>query len=219
LCHCFPVTIYKEDGKLRGFMSPFGSFIRDRQFKRAFMFITKMAIASITVLTTLSIYRLMNITGCLNSLVRKLKTISIKLDPSLWSGISLKLENNGTSSMVLNHGRNDPGLQSNVLFVIGSIQPHFQAEQGFVVNAVDRDLDTKTVYNITVEGAGVYFANGILVSNCDSLSSIEKIAIKPERERQKDEQPNPADAANYEHWYRRNLGKKNSQQANQDDAY
>lgn len=39
----------------------------------------------------------------------------------------------------------------------------------------------------------------------DSLSSIEKIAIKPEKEIRKDEQPNPADAANYEQWYRRQL--------------
>lgn len=42
----------------------------------------------------------------------------------------------------------------------------------------------------------------------DALASIEKIAIKPEREKPKDDQPNPADAANYESWYRRQLAKK-----------
>lgn len=50
----------------------------------------------------------------------------------------------------------------------------------------------------------------------DALASIEKIAIKPEREKKIDEQPNPADAANYESWYRRQLGKKSSQPSNQD---
>lgn len=50
----------------------------------------------------------------------------------------------------------------------------------------------------------------------DSLASIEKIAIKPEREKPKDEQPNPADAASYESWYRRQLGKKGQGSSNQD---
>lgn len=51
----------------------------------------------------------------------------------------------------------------------------------------------------------------------DALASIEKIAIRPEREKIKDEQPNPANAAQYESWYRRQLGKKGQGQTNQDD--
>lgn len=42
----------------------------------------------------------------------------------------------------------------------------------------------------------------------DSLASIEQIAHKPQKEKIKDEQPNIADAAAYESWYRRQLEKR-----------
>lgn len=41
---------------------------------------------------------------------------------------------------------------------------------------VPTTINTVPVYNITVEGAGCYFANGVLVSNCDCLTGVgEKI--------------------------------------------
>ena len=41
-----------------------------------------------------------------------------------------------------------------------------------IKNKEEKEQRIKAVYNITVEGAGCYYANGILVSNCDSLASI-----------------------------------------------
>jgi predicted phage terminase large subunit-like protein len=48
----------------------------------------------------------------------------------------------------------------------------------------------------------------------DSLASMEKIIVVPAKEKIKDEQPNPADATNYEKWYRRQLVKR----ANRSDS-
>ena len=45
-------------------------------------------------------------------------------------------------------------------------QDHAQAE-----------LQTAVVYNLTVEGYGVYYANGILVSNCDTATDAVRIAL------------------------------------------
>lgn len=78
------------------------------------------------------------------------------------------------------------------------------------------------------EGGFIYLSKGLTVLEdellkfprgshddvLDALSSIQKIAIRPEREKQKDEQPNPSDATNYENWYRRQLGKKASRSSN-----
>lgn len=49
----------------------------------------------------------------------------------------------------------------------------------------------------------------------DALSQVAQIAFKPERRRPKDERPNPADATNYESWYRRQLSARASRE--QDD--
>jgi hypothetical protein len=42
---------------------------------------------------------------------------------------------------------------------------------------VERRLEK--VYNITVEGDNVYYANGILVGNCDALAYVQQIGTRP----------------------------------------
>lgn len=49
-----------------------------------------------------------------------------------------------------------------------SMQPH--TEQKLAQESAKENCEEKPVYNITVENAGCYYANGILVSNCDSLA-------------------------------------------------
>ncbi len=55
------------------------------------------------------------------------------------------------------------------------------------------------------------FPRGAHDDICDSAASIEKIAVTPEKERITNDRPNPADGANYESWYRRELVKKANQ--------
>lgn len=54
----------------------------------------------------------------------------------------------------------------------------------------------------------------------DSVASLEKIIVAPEKEKLHDRQPNPADAQDYESWYRRQLAQKGGpRQTAQDDDY
>jgi len=41
----------------------------------------------------------------------------------------------------------------------------------------EKNAQEKEVFNLTVEPFGVYYANGILVSNCDTLYDAIKIAL------------------------------------------
>lgn len=43
--------------------------------------------------------------------------------------------------------------------------------------------DKQPVYNLSVEAVGVYYANGLLVSNCDAVAMIEQIAKAPGKKR------------------------------------
>ena len=54
--------------------------------------------------------------------------------------------------------------------IVGSRSPRTMSGTNFVVQNVSSDIIP--VYNLTVEKAGCYYANGILVSNCDSAASI-----------------------------------------------
>lgn len=53
----------------------------------------------------------------------------------------------------------------------------------------------------------------------DALGSMEKIAMKPEKEIIKDEQPNPADGDAYESWYRRQLAQGRLQTKTIENSY
>lgn len=46
-----------------------------------------------------------------------------------------------------------------------------------VLENVQESYDLETVYNLTVDKYGVYFANDILVSNCDTLADAVRIAL------------------------------------------
>lgn len=43
------------------------------------------------------------------------------------------------------------------------------------INANANFIGKANVYNLTVENAGCFYANGILVSNCDSLASLIRV--------------------------------------------
>jgi hypothetical protein len=43
--------------------------------------------------------------------------------------------------------------------------------------SAQEDTDIKEVYNLTIEDYGVYYANGILVSNCDTMADAINIAL------------------------------------------
>ena len=57
-------------------------------------------------------------------------------------------------------------------FFIHQVKEVKLAQKNVKKNKDKKQKKLKAVYNITVEDAGCYYANGILVSNCDSLASL-----------------------------------------------
>jgi hypothetical protein len=51
----------------------------------------------------------------------------------------------------------------------------------------------QSVYNLTIEGAHCYYANGVLVHNCDSLSYIDQLAVTSYMEEDDSEDWQPVD--------------------------
>ena len=51
----------------------------------------------------------------------------------------------------------------------------------------------QSVYNLTIEGAHCYYANGILVHNCDALSYIDQLAVTSYFQEDEDNEWEPID--------------------------
>jgi hypothetical protein len=51
----------------------------------------------------------------------------------------------------------------------------------------------QSVYNLTIEGAHCYYANGILVHNCDALSYIDQLAVTSYFQEDEDDEWEPLD--------------------------
>jgi hypothetical protein len=70
--------------------------------------------------------------------------------------------------------------KENVLCVEKSFTRNLDQQQKLVkTEVVSQSMDgiKETVFNLTVENDGVYYANGILVSNCDSLAMLEQLDV------------------------------------------
>jgi hypothetical protein len=66
-------------------------------------------------------------------------------------------------------------LHPNVLSVEKNLQP--QKQQPLIESEKHAQENAPEVYRLSVSGFGVYYANGVLVSNCDTLSDSIKIAL------------------------------------------
>lgn len=95
----------------------------------------------------------------------------------------------------------------NVVFANLALERERTTRQRPVLSHAASKPIVKRVYNIKTKRHRLYYANGILVSNCDALSSIEDIVSYPQPIRRKDEKPNPADAEQYEKWFIRQLSR------------
>lgn len=171
-----------EEPLLKVCMWPFMSFIREKKYHRAALYITKMAIHSITQLKILSVWYLNNMRNSLNRKIGKVwRNILMKLDHSQQNGIDQKKEGRGIENML-------KALATKftlviVLFVnwcLLQVIKTLNIVAGNVTKKQDgldeKPMDIKIseekhpVYNITTEPSHTFFANGILVSNCDAVS-------------------------------------------------
>lgn len=189
-----------------------------------------MAISTITILATWTVYQLANTCRCtakhstkIVSIARIGESILQKLKKRLWSGIQATKVGNGTDSTPPNQSgrRAKTGLTSNALIAERLMPPFLGkniaakvAKKKRVAEGLDlysnltsepaivagESTSQKTqhrntvrlganrgimrkedVYNLTIDTAGCYYANGKLVSNCDSASCIARLLDKPRR--------------------------------------
>jgi hypothetical protein len=84
-------------------------------------------------------------------------------------------------ALIANKRQGVEELDSNSLLVKSNVhvaETHLQQSQqniNFVHHYANNDI--MPVYNLTVEKAGCYYANGVLVSNCDSAASLARLLI------------------------------------------
>lgn len=182
-----------KNGKiLKAFMSRFGNILVGKQYLQGLWFTIRMAITLIIVLKIWSVFRISNIWKNIryknNFMVRALKIGKFweKLFKKPKSGIEVKKEENGIAKILRRlFARQE---NSRALYAMQNSSQD-QYEQNYAVLNVEellmqkepatkeQELNKVSVYNLTVEKFGVYYANDILVSNCDTFADAVKLAL------------------------------------------
>lgn len=180
-------SLLTEKEKHSGFIGLCMNFIREKKFLKAITFITKMKIKIITILAIWFFYQVVN---TLNFMAKKPlkfgKDLKCKkqikeVEKCAKSGIAQKREEIGTQNIKKNTLPNFILLKY-VPIAEEDLIPQTTTESRQYVDGVEISTlkenyagkQKKRVYNITVR-AGCYYANNILVSNCDAASMAHSI--------------------------------------------
>lgn len=183
----------EAESVLRDFIRLFGNFITNGKFLKGMLFITKMATLLTTTSLIWSVYQINNILkSTKKSLLNEIKPKSIlnifrKSETLQKSGIEAKKEKNGIvkmqkdilkkyqkkSSAQIAEGDLEKCLQVN------QTNTEIQSAENVMTNITKEKKEEKIdVYNITTK-AGCYYANDILVSNCDTIiDGVKKYLLK-----------------------------------------
>lgn len=191
----------REEKILRDYMSQFMNIIATRQFLKAGMSTIKMGTLLITTIIIWSVYRASNIIRDIGDF-GKTQTPSLNIWRKyvfwLQNGINPKKGENGTVKTASRRGKRSQ-LGKIVVDFAKSIFPQ-KCQQIFAplsnptiphglqrraAESVEFNLETiadkQVVYNLTIEHDHVYYANGILVGNCDSVSQALKWLTKRQK--------------------------------------
>lgn len=180
-------SLLTEKEKHSGFIGLFMNFIREKKFLKAITFITK---TKIKIITTLAIWCFYHTANTLNFMAKKPlkfgKDLKCKkqikeVEKCAKSGIAQKRGEIGTQNIKKNTLPNFILLKY-VPIAEEDLIPQTTTESRQYVDGVEISTlkenyagkQKKRVYNITVR-AGCYYANNILVSNCDAASMAHSI--------------------------------------------
>lgn len=180
-------SLLTEKEKHSGFIGLCMNFIREKKFLKAITFITKTKIKIITILAIWFFYQAVN---TLNFMAKKPlkfgKDLKCKkqikeVEKCAKSGIAQKRGEIGTQNIKKNTLPNFILLKY-VPIAEEDLIPQTTTESRQYVDGVEistlkenyEEKQEKRVYNITVK-AGCYYANNILVSNCDAASMAHSI--------------------------------------------
>lgn len=141
------------------------------KFPKVIKYIIKMVTKIIIQLQIWNVYPVKNIVNFILLKINKKIMNNLKeLENLQKSGIKVIKVENGIVFTQKKYGRIRNYMKKIAQYVIKNMKLHFQQEQNIVTTIVKpKRYAQEIVYNITVEGEHEYFANGILVSNCDSL--------------------------------------------------
>jgi hypothetical protein len=181
-----PTLVDKETAAkiLKDFMWRFGNFITNKMFLKAFTFIIGMGILLTTTLATYSVFQLMNIGRILrDEMLKRWKNIFPRLDRWLLNGTGQKKEESDTlkkRDLAGCLGETLKNLNYLVEFAAKTLMP-IKSQQPDVRKLAETEKSTckEMVYNLTVKEAGVYYANGVLVSNCDAEQGLVQLLQFP----------------------------------------
>lgn len=175
----------KEEKILKDFTLQFGNFIIKKKFLKATTFTIKMATLLIMTFLTWNVYQLGNIyqkkarkIGKILNTERKLLKTLKKGKKKQKNGIKVKKEENGIKNTQKHLFWQPKNTHINVCNVEKNILVPENLKQNFVVKSAEKNIDGKNakkkeiVYNLKTKKYGCYYANGILVSNCDSLAGL-----------------------------------------------
>jgi predicted phage terminase large subunit-like protein len=181
-------TITKTRKVEQDFTEMFGSFIRARKYRKAIIFTIKMGIGLIMIFQTLSVYHAKNILKDIGKRLwifgkdRKCKKQMQEVERNVKSGTQVKKDISGIQSI----RKNISNLSCKNKYANRAVKSseHLQTQDikqcatNVEIESCTSSLDNqkKIVYNIQTE-AGCYYANGILVSNCDTLCDAVDVAF------------------------------------------
>lgn len=175
-----------NEGVLKDFTLRFGSFIQVGQFLKAMSFTTKTIILLITTSLIWSVYQGSNILNCIKKtatngvIVKKARNILMKLENSQKNGTGLKKEEGGTAKNQKDSLKKSEK-QRNALNAVGNFK--LAEKQKYATGVMTQTInekseqDLKPVYNLTIASDSVYYANRVLVSNCDTLCDAVDVAF------------------------------------------
>lgn len=191
---------------------PFMSFILAAKYRLAFMFIILTAIRSIMIFRTLSVYRLRNILNFLKNSLRNVYAIWTGFALLLKIGMLARREEPHTEKSLSMLGKKKNGCALIASNAGKELSPSFQPEPNIAGidaarNGKEERKNECLVYNLRTKRHRLYYANGILVSNCDALSSIQQIAHTPVQVRKEHVPKSPNDPG-YESWFIKQLHKR-----------
>ena len=181
-----------DENMLKDFMLQFGNFIASKQFQKALLFITKTVIILITNLATWSVFQGLNILKNIEKNSQKeinqmnKKNILSKSEKKLPSGINQKKEDCGIVKMLRTIlikikknwfvslvERISQQFQSANCVRSAITEKELEKKEEITQSAILKDVENierANVYNIKVEDVGCYYANNVLVSNCDTMA-------------------------------------------------
>jgi len=145
--------------------------IETDQYLRDTLFTTEMEIHSIikskTLKQSLQSSILSYISEKMGDWKQRIQTL-MQLESKLQNGTSLKLEGNGTVDKVWLDGKLVKNTKKNVLSAIKNISHTGKLNQSIVQEGAKHRV---RVYDLEVEDAHEFFANGLLVKNCDGFGT------------------------------------------------